>query len=185
MGLVKCQDCGKMISDLSEQCFNCGRPLKAKEDGYVSLLENEPRKPLVFGLLGVTLFALIWSFFSGPEIASSAPTTRVSKQQTDNNEVTGSIRTTPIKWYEGGNLHQKTIQDWVQATRENRLATCADFAASHPNIKKIMEKSDSMEALLPYAIQLVAGIDEYAKDNRFGNHKVSETAAALMLLLKW
>lgn len=31
------------------------------------------------------------------------------------------------KWYEGGNLHKKTIADWKEATQENRLATSADF----------------------------------------------------------
>lgn len=65
------------------------------------------------------------------------------------------------------------------------IATCADFAAAHPNIKKILEKSDSMETLLPYAMQLVTGIDEVVKEKKIGSQKVSETAAILMVLLKW
>ena len=28
MGLIKCEDCGKLISDAAESCPNCGRPIK-------------------------------------------------------------------------------------------------------------------------------------------------------------
>lgn len=31
------------------------------------------------------------------------------------------------KWYEGGTLHKLTGVEWVEATEENKLATCADF----------------------------------------------------------
>lgn len=126
MGLIKCQDCGKMISDLSEQCFNCGKPLQTKgKNDYrqqeVSLFENEPRKPFVFGLMGVVLVVLIWSLLSSTENAGSISKTRDTEQYTDNNEVTGKLNTTQYKWYEGGNLHQRTLNEWAQATSQNKL----------------------------------------------------------------
>ncbi len=42
------------------------------------------------------------------------------------------------KWYEGGTLHKAKVSQWVSATERNRVATCADFAATF-----IMNKSST------------------------------------------
>lgn len=35
MGLVKCSECGKEISDMAQSCPNCGRPLQQNQQGIV------------------------------------------------------------------------------------------------------------------------------------------------------
>lgn len=203
MGLIQCPDCGKGVSELAEQCPNCGRPISKFSD--TKQTDNtEEKYPHVKNFLstdtdsipGLLLMGLItaigigiFTFFATSEPKKFTVVREQLNQEKkavdEHAEITGKITVTPIKWYEGGNLHQRTLNEWAQATRENRLATCADFAAAHPNIKKAMARSTSMEALLPYAMQLVSGIDEVAKEKKIGNQKVSETAAALMIILKW
>ena len=41
MALVRCEDCGRNISDLSRACIHCGRPLS--EDAAPEAEEREPR----------------------------------------------------------------------------------------------------------------------------------------------
>jgi len=66
------------------------------------------------------------------------------------------------QWYDNGNLHQSTLSDWVKATEENRLATCADFAAKIKTTKG--EKYNSIEEMKYDAIKLKSCIDEVAKN---------------------
>lgn len=35
-----------------------------------------------------------------------------------------------VNWMKGGTLQQATVAEWNQATPENKLASCADFAAA-------------------------------------------------------
>lgn len=35
MALIKCPDCGKMISDSATMCVGCGRPMKRKSEGVI------------------------------------------------------------------------------------------------------------------------------------------------------
>lgn len=202
MGLMQCPDCGKGVSELAEQCPNCGRPVSKlsetketdnTEEKYphvknsLSTNTDSIQGLLLMGLVAAIGFG-IWTFSATSEhkkfTVVREQLNQEKKSVDEHAEITGKITVTPIKWYEGGNLHQRTLNEWTQATRENRLATCADFAAAHPNIKNIIAKSASMEALLPYAIQLVSGIDEVAKEKAIGNQKVAETAAMLMIILK-
>lgn len=43
MALIKCPDCGKMISDKSTMCIGCGRPMKQKEKSLREILESKPK----------------------------------------------------------------------------------------------------------------------------------------------
>jgi len=44
---------------------------------------------------------------------------------------------TQPQWYQGGTLHQATIQEWKSATAANQLATCADFVAAMKKTKGV------------------------------------------------
>lgn len=42
MGMIKCPDCGKEISDLAQSCPNCGRPLKINtQAGYPQKIKKK------------------------------------------------------------------------------------------------------------------------------------------------
>lgn len=80
------------------------------------------------------------------------------------------------EWYEGGTLHRATAQQWHEATRANRLATAADFAAS-------IDSSIGMDALRDRAEALRRCITVATADRSTRNLKVSEVAAACAIQL--
>jgi len=103
------------------------------------------------------------------------------------------------KWYEGGTLHKATAIEWQNATIENKLATCADFAATMYQKKLLKEelssKVNGVDSIRPIAQALVEFLDATFKkeedpvknDQRFANSKVDETVAigaTLMGILK-
>lgn len=89
------------------------------------------------------------------------------------------------KWYENGNLHKKTIADWKNATDSNKLATSADMALASPKIKALVKKSGNVDTLKPYAFGLKTCIDKATVDKKTNKMKVTEVAAACIILMKW
>lgn len=84
------------------------------------------------------------------------------------------------KWYEGGTLHDASIDDWKKATNRNKLATCADYALLlHPNFKDV-------DDLKPYALAISVCIDEGTVDDleMFKDITVKETASMCILLIR-
>ena len=71
-----------------------------------------------------------------------------------------------LEWFEGGSLHNSTIEEWKQARYENKLATSADWiiTVSEP-IKSVVRQSGDVNVLKPYATELVVCIDESSKDD--------------------
>jgi hypothetical protein len=81
------------------------------------------------------------------------------------------------QWYEGGTLHQGKVREWKNATDEDKLATCADFAAT-------VDKSVSMDVLLTRATELKACINEATRGiDEVDNSPVTEIAALCMMTL--
>jgi len=81
------------------------------------------------------------------------------------------------QWYEGGTLHRARIHEWKRASEENKLATCADFAAK-------INKSVSMEVLLGRAVELRACINEATRDlDSVNDEKVADIAALCVTTL--
>src|SRR5262245_27309408 len=81
-------------------------------------------------------------------------------------------------WYTGGTLHKSKVIEWKRATKENKLATCADFVANTRKVKDINE-------LLMKSVELRACIDESVRDNRtLDNEGVAEVAALCTVILK-
>lgn len=67
MALIRCQECGKEISDKAKACPNCGCPLiiyptKIKKNKYIGMRRGFGITNLVWGLL---LFTLVLSSESG------------------------------------------------------------------------------------------------------------------------
>ena len=116
----------------------------------------------------------------------------------DTNRERGSSPPTQTrKWYEGGTLHNKSALEWQLASTDNKLASCADFTAriwKTGSFKpSIATQISTVDDLRPYAQELVEFLDAAFQpdpdpaENRkiFANQKVSESAAAGMILLGW
>ncbi|AJC66877.1 hypothetical protein [Dickeya zeae] len=100
-------------------------------------------------------------------------------------------------WYQGGTLHNATALEWQKASRDNKVATCADILASMYEKKRlapsIVSSLKSIDDFKPYALKLADQLDQafkpdpnVAKNKKlFANQTVSETAAMLLILMKW
>ena len=88
-------------------------------------------------------------------------------------------------WYVGGTLYNATAGEWHKSSHENRLATAANWTLMQPNIRKISSKSSSMETVRPYAIELVACVDQVSVGDNYADKKVSSLAAACMVSMGW
>lgn len=91
------------------------------------------------------------------------------------------------EWYEGGTLHNSTIESWKKASSENKLATCGDFLASMWMNKKLNLNIASMNVLKSYAKELVDFIDSATEgnDDVVNNSTVSEFAAMGVIMMGW
>ena len=88
-------------------------------------------------------------------------------------------------WYSGGSLHRATVGQWKMASYSNKLATAADWAITRPFVENQVRKKGSMDALKPFATQMMNCVDQAADGEGYSNTKVSELAAACALLMGW
>ena len=104
--------------------------------------------------------------------------------------VTALLFTVPLQalaghWYVGGTLYNATAGEWQKSSHENKLATAANWTLMQPNIRKISQKSSSMETVRPYAIELVACVDQISIGENYADKNVSSLAAACMVSMGW
>ena len=88
-------------------------------------------------------------------------------------------------WYVGGTLYNATADEWHKSSYENKLATAAGWTLMDPTIRKISKKSSSMETVRPYAIELVACVDQVSVGDSYAEKNVSSLAAACMVSMGW
>lgn len=64
MSLIKCNECGKEISDKSKECVNCGAPIKIKKkkDNWIS----KHKKLLFIVAIAIVLLVVIKTFIFSP-----------------------------------------------------------------------------------------------------------------------
>ena len=88
-------------------------------------------------------------------------------------------------WYVGGTLYNATAGEWHKSSYGNKLATAANWALMDPNIRKVSNKSSSMETVRPYAIELVACMDQVSVGDSYAKKNVSSLAAACIVSMGW
>ena len=88
-------------------------------------------------------------------------------------------------WYLGGTLTNATVPEWHISPYENKLATAASWTMLQPTIRKISLRSSSMETVRPYAIELVACINEISAMEFYADKNVSNLAAACIFSMGW
>jgi hypothetical protein len=92
------------------------------------------------------------------------------------------------RWYVGGTLHNATPEQWRSGTKENRLATCADFIAAskthlRSDLAKAMANPESPEAKVA-SIELCAGIDKFmAETDVAGTNSARDVVPSLLVLM--
>lgn len=93
------------------------------------------------------------------------------------------------QWYEGGTLHDASLQEWKQATPENKLATIADMVSAaykRENFVPLIQSTISsgrMPAIKKIAQTLVGQMDKVANDPTItaADHTVVEAVLMLMM----
>jgi hypothetical protein len=83
-------------------------------------------------------------------------------------------------WYEGGTLHKAKISEWKRASDNNRLATCADFAARINNkisMDELLIRSVELKTCIDTAIDGIEGVEETKSMD------VAEIAVSCMMML--
>ncbi|GBC59180.1 hypothetical protein DENIS_0116 [Desulfonema ishimotonii] len=105
-----------------------------------------------------------------------------SHYQPDSSKSSSNEKTS---WYKGGTLHQSTVDEWNNASYENKLATAADWANSVPRIETKVKVNGNMDTLKPFAKELLECVDNAATDKDFGSMRVSELASGCIVLMGW
>jgi hypothetical protein len=67
--------------------------------------------------------------------------------------------TANAQWYSGGTLHKAEGNEWVIASRADRLATSADLAITIIGKSEIVRELGSMDQVRPYAVEMMTCID--------------------------
>ncbi len=85
-------------------------------------------------------------------------------------------------WYSGGTLHSLKTEDWRNATYKNKLATCADWAAS---VKKSRGESynGDLVSMRRDARNILTCVEEVAKEESL-NMKLTEVVASCVILME-
>jgi hypothetical protein len=81
-------------------------------------------------------------------------------------------------------LHKATVTDWQEADYADKLATTADWVMIIPEIKTEVLLSGINKAR-PYAIELIACVNEVAAGQGYEDMRISELAAACIMLMGW
>ena len=89
------------------------------------------------------------------------------------------------KWYEGGNLHSATLQEWRNSTYQNKTATSADMALKFQSIKSIVQKSGNVNLAKLPAVDLAICVDTLAQDSSIPKMSVAEAAIGCGTLMGW
>jgi hypothetical protein len=98
----------------------------------------------------------------------------------------GEIETTKsvsLEWYQGGTLHESTVNDWNAATHRNKLATAADWTTG------VIGQSEfariGLSGVRTKATELVKCIDGSTNGlSGIGTMSTMEIGAACILLMK-
>lgn len=137
-------------------------------------------------LLAVLMIVAILVSCTSPALAKKGKRRTKSKNQPQKQEQSASR-----KWYEGGNLHDKTMSDWKEATQANKLATCGDivtFAYKEGKLNFSLSPKD-IDNVKKYAQELGFTMDLVLysdPDNKgFLACPVSNVAVVCMAYLGW
>lgn len=116
--------------------------------------------------------------------SSSEPKERSQTKPTATSSSRSAARAAS-QWYQGGSLHRSDVKAWRNGAAANRLATCADFAATRlsDEEKKAMK---TMDDLKPIAQNLCQCINVAVNDlpRELDGQNIAEVASACTLIMR-
>ncbi len=124
----------------------------------------------VFSGVSIILLVIASLFYSPEKLSTGKDSSKLESTRTER------------LWYAGGTLHSSTTVDWRLATYENKLATCADWAATIIKSKGL-SYNDDLAAMKRDATEILACIDEVAKESTL-NLKLTEVVSSCAILMK-
>lgn len=90
------------------------------------------------------------------------------------------------EWYEGGTLHEATIAQWKRASRQNKIATCADWVSALCMKSKLSIPISGSDDLKTCTTALVDYIDNASKNTKaIDRETVSAVALLGMIMAGW
>jgi hypothetical protein len=134
------------------------------------IFRNENAKHLASLLVFAFLLALA---------AGSADRERDDTTTSSPSSVSSAQETT--EWFQGGNLHNSSVADWKVATRQNKLATAADWLTA-TKWKGHLTSPQDFDRLKLKAETLVNAVDEAVAGQNVDHLEVREIAAALLTM---
>lgn len=95
------------------------------------------------------------------------------------------------EWYQCGTLHSSSSDEWLEASHQNRIATCADYllklykdGALSINLPSKKNMPSLLYEVKKYAEEMAVAMDEVFRSSK-EKLSVSETAALLMVQAEW
>lgn len=141
-------------------------------------LSRRTKQVIVGGWL--TLLVTGW-FNKTSEDEQSSPSDTVTQSTRPSNSSQSQTSTDnssqSSKWYQGGTLHDKSVEQWKAASYDNRLATSADFAITLGEYEAIPQD------LKEQARVFESCISEAVKGEVVNDKPVSEVGATCGVLL--
>lgn len=142
MGLIRCPDCKRGVSDSAGSCPKCGCEFTPEKIAEIQKKKKMAQKGCGIGCLSIlVLFAFIITIEECSSPDTSKNTTSSSAQ-----------------WYENGSLHNATVGEWKSASSENKLAT-AGYWLSLTKWKGHVRSTDDSSKLKIKAQMLANGVD--------------------------
>ena len=122
-----------------------------------------------------------------PAAATTPRTTTPAPRISTTTPSTIRRSTTTEGWWSGGNLHNSLSQQWRRGSADNRLATAADYVVVRMGrdeaVALAREHGGSMDALKPYAREIVRCLDEAVADAAMVDIKMSGLATTCWKLI--
>ena len=87
------------------------------------------------------------------------------------------------EWYEGGTLHNATIAQWKRASRQNKIATCADWLSALYMRGNLNVNISGMNDLKTVATTLVDYIDKASGSTRELDNETANSVALLGMMM--
>lgn len=165
MGLIRCPDCKRGVSDSAGSCPKCGCEFTPEKIAEIQQKKKKAQKGCGIGCLSILL---LFAFIITIGECSSPDTSKTTSSSS-------------AQWYKNGSLHNATFDEWKRATSENRLATVADWLAS-TNWKGHLKSSSDFEKLKIKAQILVNAVDEVGTAEGTESLQVNEIAATIITM---
>lgn len=123
-------------------------------------MSEKPVKPWHYAVMGILAVAAVASFLKG----AGEPA--------------------PMKWYEGGTLHDQTMMEWRKGTAADRLATASDWTATYIGFEKLTDLG-GFPVLRKLSVEVVACLDATGAEPEIDRSNAATIAVMCMTMMNY